>query len=298
MEIKLPNFVVIGAPKSGTTSLYFYLQQHPEIYLPKKKELHYFSYSKLIKQANGPGDSNTISGLCSSKDEYEAHFLNVKNEHAICDVSPSYLAAGVHAQIKHELGNVRIVVMLRNPIEKAFSQYMHLIRDQRETLSFYDALLAEEDRRAAGWSDMWHYAHSSLYSERLDDFFSCFGRDNVHVIVFDDFANDANNEMHRLFNFLGIDSSVSINADEVHNRSGVSKVKWLSILLSRESLIKKYVRQIVPTGIRQKMRKKIFEMNTKQKPSIDDQSKAYLTDYFSNEIRKLEGLLDRELDWK
>ena len=147
---RLPNFVVIGAPKCGTTSLFYYLQRHPEVYLPVRKELHFFTFEEHSAQARGPGDDNVLANLCSTWPEYLSHYVDVGDEPAVGEVSPSYLAsAAACPRIRERLGPVKILAILRDPVQKAFSQYLHLVHEGRETLSFVEALRAEEQRRDA-----------------------------------------------------------------------------------------------------------------------------------------------------
>lgn len=292
-----PNFLVIGAPKCGTTSLYYYLRQHPDIYLPVQKELHYFSYKQLSDNANGPGDRQVLSSLCSSQGQYSKNFDAVKAELAIGEISPSYLYYGVHQEIKKDLGVIKIVVMLRNPIDKAYSQYMHMIRDQRETLSFHEALLAEESRRERKWSDIWRYAESSLYAERLRDYISVFGHENVYIINFDEFVKDSQTVMSSLFNFLGLDARVKISTDSIYNRTGKSRSTILANFLSKPNPLKSVVKHISPDAWRIALRLKIMDYNTAKKDEIDGHSREYLREYFAKDVSKLETMIGNELNW-
>ena len=121
-SIRLPSTVIIGAPRSGTTSLFFYVKQHPDIFLPVRKELHYFSYDLLKENVDGPGDQGALASLCATREEYEAHYASVRAEKVIGEVSPSYLYfSQVSERIRSELGEVKIIALLRNPVDKAFS---------------------------------------------------------------------------------------------------------------------------------------------------------------------------------
>ena len=294
---RLPNFLVIGAPKSGTTSLYFYLKQHPDVFLPLQKELHYFSYEILKKSAKGPGDDQIINSLCASREEYERHYCTVKREKAIGEISPSYLYYGVHDSIWQELGSVKIVVMLRNPVDKAYSQYMHMVRDQHEKLPFYEALKAEKNRRSAGWSDIWRYAESSLYTDRLKGFMDCFGRENVHVILFDDFIADPQESMRKLLFFLKVDTNVPLNTNETYNRTGKPRSKFIASFLNQPSFMKTAIKHFTPDAWRIALRMRMMDINTAGKPAIDQDAADYLFDYFAEDIQNLEKLLSRSLDW-
>lgn len=297
IQKKHPNFVVIGAPKSGTTSLYYYLKQHPDVFLPTQKELHYFSYEQLKANAKGPGDELTLSTLCSSERQYLEHYSAVANQKAIGDISPSYLYYATQDKIKATLGDVKIIVMLRNPIDKAYSQYMHMIRDQCEALTFYEALQQEQARRAQGWSDIWRYAESSLYADKLAAFRSCFGSHNVHVILFDDFVSQPQKAIKETLIFLGIDADIAINTKEIYNRTGEVKSKVIARFLSRSNLFKELIKKCTPDAWRIKLRLKIMDANTASKPEIDLTVRNYLMDYFKNDVAQLEDILGRKLHW-
>jgi len=296
--VRIPNFVVIGAPKCGTTSLFYYLKQHPDIYLPVRKELHYFSFPLLEAHSKGPRDKETLSALCASWEEYKHHYLDVRNESAVGEVSPSYLFyAEVGERIKSRLGNVRIIAILRDPIEKAFSQYMHMVRDRRETLTFHDALMAESERKARGWGDIWLYAESSLYADKLKRYFSIFGRKNVRVILFEELANQPVKVMADLYEFLGVSADFACDTSKAYNRSGNPRLDTLSKFMASPSLVKSLMKRTIPERIRIPMRLTLMNWNTGEKDDMDDRSREYLKRYFQDDIVRLGRMLGREMNW-
>ncbi|GAB64079.1 MAG: sulfotransferase [Candidatus Jettenia sp.] len=296
--MRLPNFIIIGAPKSGTTSLFYYLKQHSDIYLPVRKELHYFSYECLEKNINGPGDKVTLSSLCATKKEYKSHYEAVKNERMIGDVSPSYLYfSNISEKIFSELGQIKIVTILRNPVEKAYSQYMHLVRDNHEILSFYDALMAERERMELGWSDIWRYAESSLYTERVKKYISVFGRDNIKILLFEDLVDDPEKVMRELFEFLRVDTNFCCDTSKVYNKTGKPKSSLISNYFSKPNFLKTIAKKIIPEKIRIPIRLTMMNINTGKKPLMDSMSKKYLVEYFRNDVIQLEKLTGRQLNW-
>jgi len=293
-----PNFFLVGAARSGTTSMWEYLKQHPDIYLPARKELHFFSYKHLATHAEGPGDKVHIKTLCSNMDDYIANYADVGNKRIVGEVSPSYLYYHEAGQrILDTLGVVKIVTILRNPIEKAFSQYSHLRRENRETLMFPEALKSEAKRRRAGWSDLWRYAESSLYTDKLEHYISLFGADNVKVLLFDDLVNDPNGLLRTIFSFLDVDSNVGVNSGMVYNRSGRSRSKFISNFLHHPNIFKTYAKKIISESVRIKIRMKMLDLNTAEKYEIDQESKRRLKQYFQNDVARLESLLGRKLPW-
>ena len=171
-----PGLIVGGASKSGTTALYHYLRQHPELCLPRKKELHYFSRPALERSAAGPGDRFVLAEIPSSFEAYRAHFGHCGGRRQAVDISPSYL---FHHQaavgMRRLLPDARILFVLRNPADKAFAQYLHLAGAGREKLRFEDALALEQQRADRGFSDIWLYRRSGFYADALEHYAGVFG---------------------------------------------------------------------------------------------------------------------------
>jgi Sulfotransferase family len=296
--MRLPNFLVIGAAKSGTTSLHYYLKQHPDVYLPIKKELHYFAYENMKRATGGPGDRNIISHICQSRQAYEVFYTEARAQTAIGEVSPSYLYfSDVGKRMLEELKKPKIIAVLRNPIERAFSQYMHLVRDNRESLGFYDALLAEKGRIANGWGALWRYAESSLYSQRLKTYLDLFGDQHVKIFLYDDLSKTPELVMQELFAFIGVDPSYQIDVDRVYNRSGKPKSRFVADLLAKPNSVKSLAARWVPESLREPLKLRLQNLNTGSKGRIDDRSRAYLKEFFAQDIGEVQRMLDRPLGW-
>jgi hypothetical protein len=298
VNTRLANFVVIGAPKCGTTSLHRYLSEHPDIYLPIQKELHFFSRPFIKQLTAGPKDRDVLADIPRTFEEYAVHYADVRDETAIGEISPSYLYfADVARAINQRLGEVKIIVILRDPIQKAYSQYLHLVRDNRETLSFYDALLAEGGRHVAGWSAIWRYAESSLYTERLRTYRDVFGDENVKVLIFEEFIADTRGSLTELLEFLSVRDDVPLTTTTVHHRSGKPRSKLLSSLLSKRSPLSRVAKAFLPRALTDSMQRRLWSLNTLRKEAIDARSMSYLQEYFRGDVAELESLLGRSLPW-
>jgi len=296
--MRLPNFVVIGAPKCGTTSLHHYLSQHPEVYVPKRKELHYFSYAHMQRFAAGPGDAHILKPLCATRQAYEKHYEKAGIQSAVGDISPSYLYyAEVSERIKAELGRPKIVVVLRDPIDKAFSQYMHLVRDNRETLSFYDALMAEKQHERDGWAALWRYSESSLYAAKLKRYLDDFGIDRVKILLFAELSRNPHAVMRDLFHFLDIDPNFHPDTSKVLNKSGLPKSRALADFLAKPNVVTAVAKKMVPESVSSTIRSALVNLNTGAKRQIDEKSRAYLRDFFAADVGEVEKLLGQKLNW-
>ncbi len=295
---RLPNLVVAGAPKCGTTSLYHYLRQHPEVYLPARKELHYFTRDHLARDTAGPGDTAVLQHLCKDREAYQAEFAGVRSEKVLGDISPSYFDfAEVAPAMRRELEDARIVILLRDPVAKAFSQYMHLVRDGRETLTFYDALQAEAERAGRHWSMIWRYAASSLYAERLRKYLDAFGGERVRIYLFEEFVVQPQTMLEDLWRFLGIDPTVRPDTSRVFNVSSRPRSRALATLVSKRSPLATLARAVVPAGIRSRITESVRRLNAGRKGEVDQRSRAFLRERFAADIRETEAIMGRRLGW-
>lgn len=297
--MKLPTFIVIGAPRAGTTSLFYWLSQHPDVFLPVRKELHHFSYAQLAAHARGPDDQRVLDELCATWEQYQAHYEAARDEAAVGEVSPSYL---LHAEARHgmreRLGDLKIVAVLRDPVAKAFSQYSLLARQGREPLSFPAALEAEEERWRAGWGDIWWYARGARYAEGIARYAETFGRENLLVLRFQDLQADPAATLRTVFGFLGVDDAFAVDTSTTHNRSGRPHSRWLAKVLDGDGRAKRLVKKLVPEAVRVPLRLRLSDLNTGAKAELDDGARRRLGEYFADDVRCLEEFLGRDMGWR
>lgn len=289
-----PNFLIVGAAKAGTTSLFDYLSQHPEIFLPELKESKYFTYTTDYA---GPGSERLNKRVVKTEQDYLSLFSSVNKEMAIGEVSPDYLYYYDVAinRISALLGDVRIIIIIRNPVQSAFSAYMHKRRDLLEPLSFEEALKKEEERMAEGWEFLWFYKKMGLVSNAIKAYKESFSK--VHILLFDELISDPSKSVRDIFRFLDVDNNFAPSL-EAQNESGEPKnLKVQKLIRSQhpmKMLLKKYLPKWVRSGIRSKLQK-----NNLKKVAISESMKIELTDYYSDEVNQLEGLLNRDLSkWK
>ena len=122
--MSFPNFIIAGFPKCGTTSLHYYLSEHPEIYMPKQKELHFFTNKILSKQIAGKGDEITAQTHINRLEDYQNFFPNNDKYKAVGEASPSYINyPEIYNEIKTQLSNPKIIILIRDPINRAYSNY-------------------------------------------------------------------------------------------------------------------------------------------------------------------------------
>jgi len=295
--MKLPNFLIVGAAKAGTTSLYYYLREHPEIYLPEVKELRFFS--AMPGNFRGPGDERVNKTIIKSLEEYKLHYIHVNHEIAIGDVSPDYLYFYKNSipRIKKILKDPKIIIILRNPIERAFSQYLHFVRDGREKLSFEEALKAEEQRREQNWEWAWYYKDVGFYYKQVKAFLENFSE--VKIYLYEDFKRNPLNIIQDLYKFLGVDISfVPSNIGLRYNVSGIPRNKILHYFLTQNNIlkssIKPFIKALIPKHTRRKILEKILQKNL-VKPQMKPETREYLKELYKDDILKLQELIKRDL---
>lgn len=293
----LPNFLIVGAAKSGTSALYNYLREHPQVFMPNQKELRYFS-SIDHQENNGPDvyKFNCVTSL----EEYKQHFSEVNEEIAIGEASPQYLYYPETAShINKILPNIKIIIILRNPVERAYSAYLHALRDWHENeKDFLKALHREDERIAAGWPMLFHYVHAGFYYHQLLHYFKLFPRSNIQVIIYDDFVKSPNKVIKDLFIFLGVEENYLPNMAFRPNVSGYPKNIFIHRLLkwvSQDTRFLNYLsKAILPKPIRLSLTK-TYKKSAFEKKALDDVHYSLLFEKFRDEIIMLERLLKKDL---
>ena len=297
MKNKLPNFLIVGAAKSGTSSLHNYLNQHPEVFMPsynsegmKVKEPR-FLIKDLVKHRLHNGVWNW--------EEYKSLFDDVIDEKAIGESTVLYLYYHKEAikNIKEKLGNdVKIIIMLRNPSDRAYSAFQHVSRGFKEQNSFEESLEMEDGRleREGNLTPMVMYKDMGLYHEMVKSYQENFS--NVHVIIYDDFRDNTENEMKKTYQFLGISDNEDIDYLTRHNVGGKrwknDKVKHLFM---KENPIKSVIKRIIPRRLRKGLRNNLVTASTNKVLLMKDQTRIMLNDFFREDVRKLSDLLNRDL---
>jgi hypothetical protein len=297
MSSHWPNLYVVGAPKCGTTSLHYYLGQHADVFVSQKKELHYFSKDELWRNSNGPGDKYALRTVTMSDVEYLDHFQSARGFQYRVDVSPSYLFYdATSGRIAQKSPEAKIIVMLRNPSQRAYSQYLHLVRDTREVLTFGEALDAEHDRSLQGWSDMWRYVDSSLLAGSVRNYMAVFGSSNVFVIFSEELSTEPTEVLNQLWRFLGLDN-VSIRTDITRNKTGAARSRPLASFISRPNALKRASHFVLPEAMRGRLALKLIEANTGGKPDLEPGIAERLDETFREEVSNLRDLVSRPLPW-
>jgi len=237
MRIEKPNLFIVGAAKSGTTSLYRYILQHPAIFFCKPKEPRYFSSKYNNFPHNGPGDYVADNFTIKEESKYIDLFKSVKNEKIIGEASVDYLYYYKTAyDIKKYSPNAKIIITLRNPVDRAFSAYVHLKGAGRENLTFEEALKQEKSRMNDNYEFIWFYKDVGKYYMQAKTYLDIFGKENVLIILFDELNKDVKSVIKKMMFFLNIDPNAIIDDHIKYNFSGIPKNKTIDLILKNREL--------------------------------------------------------------
>ncbi len=220
----LPNFIILGAAKAGTTAIYHYMSQHPHVGMSRVKETNYFALEGGPIDFRGPGDRDSINRFSVNTAEgYQEQFRHAEGADAIGEVSPLYLySEEVPGRLARSVPRAKLIAILRDPAERAYSAFLHLIRDGRETTAdFAEGLRLEDSRVADRWEHIWHYRRMGLYHDQLRRYFDRFDRDQIRVHTYQDFRSRPAAILADLFRFIGVDDSFAPDMSIRYNAAAV-----------------------------------------------------------------------------
>ena len=294
--MSLPNFFCLGAAKSGTTTLYDILRQHPDIFIPPFKEPHFFDIPE-----------NYENGI----NWYEKNYFNNINKKIIADFTPSYFfEKEAPKRIFTNLGlKVKFVVLFRNPVDRAYSHYLHSLRDEHESLSFEESLKSESVRleEYVESGDYLSYLRNSyfnqgLYAEMLGRYLEYFSLDNFLFINFEEeFLRERDKTIQKVLDFLEVDKNIELKIDLKSNPASKQKSKTLKRIMNKKGLWRKVLKFLIPSiQIRQIIRNKIQRANISSftPKKLDDTFKIDLYNkYFKEDILKFEKLINKKVNY-
>jgi len=300
LKNKLPNFLIVGAQKSGTTSLYNYLKQHYEVFMPERLKEPKFFVSPIFKKINHiqPLWVKFMSNTMFEWQDYLKLFEKVQKEKAIGESSVTYLYYYETAiiLIKKYLGDIKILISLRNPIDRAFSAYLHLRRNNGENLSFEEALQKENARKELNWIPLYYFTSIGFYYNQVKAYLDNF--DHVKIYLYDDLKKDTLSLVKDMYKFLGVDPSFTPDVSIKYNVSGIPQNKFIHKFLKEPNILKSIVKPMAKTLIPQGERRKIIEkikMKNLQKPQMKPETREYLKNLYREDILKLQDLIKRDL---
>jgi hypothetical protein len=295
--MRRPDFFIVGAPKSGTTSLYTYLRLHPEIFMANRKELHFF------------GSDIQSSYYVRDPQRYLSFFAAAKSEKRAGEASVWYLYSKLAArEIKEFSPRANIIIMLRNPVDMLHSLHSQFLFNKSEDIDDVEsALNAEDDRRrglrvppAVHFVECLFYRDTVRYAEQVTRYFDAFGKENVHIIIYDDFKNDPSTSYQNTLKFLRVSDNFEPDFTVVNPNKTVHSKALRNVLLNPPEHAQKLLKALVPRFVRANIWKTLKRLNTRYVPRMpmDPALRSRLQAEFVAEVDRLGNLIGRDLtDW-
>ncbi len=285
--MRLPNFLVIGAAKAGTTTVYQYLKQHPQVYMSPRKEPHFFS-------KNGTKDYP----IPTLKD-YQALFQGASDQIAIGEASTSYLTHPQAAErIQYHIPSPKLIAILRDPANRIYSLYIMLLMLGVRKLSTYTHQEIIDNfhgivKKGSG------LIRGGFYYSHLQRYYSLFPANKIKLALFQDLKDKPDVLMEDMFNFLEVDSSFTINKSfGSANRGGIPRSKKIDTFIKKVKPIYHGLSPIISQGWSNKIYKTYVDLrnkNLEQPPKLPHEIRQQLIEVYREDILKLQDLLQRDL---
>lgn len=290
---RAPTFLIIGVQKAGTTSIYNYLKQHPQVYMSPVKETGFFE--RDWEQEPPDVQRRKKNGIVTW-DQYQQLFAQAADAHiALGEASPNYLFhyRSSAVQIQRRVPDAKLITILRNPIQRACSDYLMNMRDAigKQTP------LAEQVRSRG---DASYVLLKGKYYEQLKHFMDTFGRHQVDVFLYDDLRKDSQEFMAALYRSIGVSPDFVANTSKQAQTAKVPKNQTFNRLLKTQNPIRSVatgIMQLVPTELRHQLRDQLITLNSQDKnqAKFTDEDMILLRQYYHDDILRLQDLIQRDL---
>ncbi|MCX2745867.1 sulfotransferase [Mangrovivirga sp. M17] len=297
-----PDFLLIGAGKSGTTSLHNYLDQHPEIYMSKIKEPYFFALEgeEIVSKEDDPLNLYDFPWAVTDLKEYQKLFEPAEPFQKKGESSTMYLYGDkAPSNIKKYIPDVKIIAIFRKPSERLYSRYLHLARENNLMGTTFDKVL---DKESIWWlrNDL---VKEGFYYKHLSRYYELFDKSQIKVFLYDDLRSDPERVISELYSFVGVDSDFNPDTSIRFNQSGFIKNKILDKLYGTDSILFKTIKSVVP-GMYSKLKesliiqKQLNKLRGKnlEKPGIDQEIEKTLTrEIYYDDTMKFQELIERDL---
>ena len=260
------------------------------------KEPMFFALENQRVDFRGPGDAQEINAKSVTKiGPYEALFDAAGCERAIGEASALYLYSEVAAaNIQRQIPNVKLIAMLRDPVERAYSSFLYMIREGREPLhDFEEALAAEEKRIKDNWEHIWHYRQMGFYYGQHRRYYDSFDHSQIKVILSEDLDKNPNGVMLDLLEFLDVDVTQLPDVSVKYNQGGMPRGQLLNRILTRPSWFKRMLKPLLPRSVHNLYLR--VKHGNLERPEISEKARQSLREAYRNDIEKLQKLIGRDL---
>lgn len=306
-----PTFIVAGAAKCGTTSLYHYLQQHPDVYMSPIKEPNFFStdidpreFSEEYKRyerskkldisvyINGDMKNPQWGAYVRDEELYCKLFRFGRQKQARGEISNSYLFSSVAAMnIRRSLPECKIIIILRQPAERAFSHYLANLRDGRTAKDFRDEIIHDDLKSKHGWGISHLYFELGLYYHQIKRYLDQIPQERIKIILAEELQNNSTKTLEDVFHFLGLEPCINFEPGGQFNEARVPKSPLLVKFITQTG-IKRRIFRMLPMSLRKAVKSSFFKNGAKPELTVEDY--RWMTERYRSDIEKLGALLNRD----
>lgn len=289
----------MGFPKCGTTALYYSLAEHPDVFLPEVKEPHFFSYGMDKTLATTSLGDRLSEKIVRSREAYEklfeyAHEGQLRGDFSVSSILHPEAPARIH---KHR-PDAKLIVIIRHPVDMAFSAYRMEKRAKQETAQTFEEALKLEQTQRTDWMGLTQYRSNATMSPKFKRVLDLFPREQLHVIRYEDFSANPQRVLHGMLDFLNLDKVGSLRVGTA-NKGGSPRSLWLLRLIRNRSLIHAIVRSCCSRKTRNRIREFLLRVNMKEGEKLPPGLAASLNREFLPDIRETAKLLNLDLtDWE
>jgi hypothetical protein len=281
--MRLPDFIIIGAAKSGTTSIYNYLRQHPGVFMSHLKEPDFFA---LQGDVCPPKRVNDLEA-------YIALFSGAGEDQKVGEASTLYLySAKASKRIRETIPEAKLIAVLRDPSERAYSNFLYWRQMHCEKLTDFSRAVKEEPvRRSEGWMHNWRYVEKGFYYAQLRRYYDIFDPGQIQVYLYDELCDNPAGVMRDVFRFIGVDEGFRPDMSVRYKASRVPISALAGELMRKKNPLRMALHPLLPRGVRTRIREKLLM----SRPGLSQAMRGELVDVYREDILKLQGLIGRDL---
>lgn len=296
----MPNFLIIGAMKSGTTALYYHLEQHPEIYMSPVKEPNFFACEGERTMTRLPGDPIGVSrASVTDVESYRELFAKASGEKALGEASHSSLySPKAPTNIQRHIPGAKMIVILRNPAERAYSHFLHSVRTGVEHTTDFARALEEEHSGEREGRHLQDYVGWGLYHAQLQRYYEMFEASNIRVYLHEDLKDAPRETVRDVFRFLEVDDAFVPDTSLKRNISGDPRNRVLDRLLRGQHPLKSALKLRLPARMRWRASEVVDALKTRNlalPPPMPPEARHHLVEVYREDIGRLQALIGRDL---
>ena len=282
-----PNFFIVGGSKCGTTNISYYLDLHQDVFISKLNEPYYFCKWDITDDVR--------KSMITSEKKYLKLFESAKKQKAIGEATPSYLHSPNSAKmIKERFPESKIIISVRNPIERAYSGYISNELRKNDNQTFRDMISQHGELIDNNEFFIYNILEPGFYSKHIKRFQNIFDRKKIKIIIFEEYIKKTEETIKSILDFLELDNKIDfIEQPKMGYRRPRNKFGKVAF---ENNFVRKMATSLIPTVTRQRIGER-FLLEETEKPAMDTDDRQFLKNLYEKDVQNLTVLLDRELPW-